>query len=176
MILRIPKIFRQNEDGFMAMELLIAMVITSIIIIGVSTMIFQILTVKAMSANTVAVTKQVESALHHLIRDVQMSQNIGKTETEWLVLEWTWDDGDHRVAYEIEADKLYRNHTLSGSPGDRTLVAQYIDTSLINWELAGEEFTEESVNITIAASIGGYKPASETRTIQVVSRVTHGGG
>ena len=154
------------------MELLIAITITGIILIGISTMIFQVLTVKAMSANTVTVTKQVENALHHLIRDVQMSQNIGETETEWLVLEWTWDDGDHRVAYEIEADRLYRNHTISGSPEARTLVAQYIDTGLINWELLGEEPADEIVKITVAASVGGYKPASETRTIQVVPRVT----
>lgn len=168
MMLRIPKIYRQNEGGFMVVELLVALVITGIVIIGISTMIFQVLTVKAMSANTITVTKQVESALHHLIRDVQMSQNISQTETEWLVLEWTWDDGYHRVAYEIEADKLYRNHTISGLPETRSLVAQYIDTGLVDWTLMGEE----SVNITVAASIGGYKPASETRTIQVAQRVT----
>jgi hypothetical protein len=176
MMPRIPKICRQGECGFMLMELMIAIVITGIIIIGVSTLIFQVLAVNAMSSNTLTVTKQVESALHHLNRDVQMSENITGTETEWLVLEWAWDDGNHRVAYEIEGDRLFRSHTISGSLESRSLVAQYIDTDLMNWELITAETAAESANITVAASVGGYEPATAIRTIQVLSRVTPAGG
>ncbi len=189
------KTLRKNEAGFFLVEILIALIISSIVAIGASVLVIQLINVKSTNANTVLVTKNIESAAHYLIRDVQMSEigakmdshtgeyvitGIGRTDTEWLYLEWTWDDGEHRVAYEIDDEgNLYRTHKIGNSLQGRTLVAQYIDTGSTDWELVIDGLDEETgeatdltVELSITASTGGYKSASQTRTIQAEPRVT----
>lgn len=92
-------------------------------------------------------------------------------EPRQLVFEWTWGEDEHRIAYEIEVDtdELYRNHTLFGSPEEkRVRVAQFIDADLIDWKVSFEESGGQTVKITVAASVGGYKMAGETPAIGVV--------
>ena len=181
------KIFRQKEEGASLIELLVAIAISGVLIGGIATAVMQVMIVKAMSANMVTATKQVENAFHYLIKDVQMSQNITAPEEleepEWLEFTWYWADEDapyHWVDYEIEEDKLYRHETAFKLEDDelvlvrelRIRVAQYIDTDLLHWELSGQGTDEENLEITIAATVGGYRSATETRVIAVAPRRT----
>lgn len=193
MMNRISNTFRQKEGGFLLVEVMIAVIIACIVAIGASVMIIQLLNVKATNANTTTTTKNIESAAHWLVRDVQMSEiavapsetdgqpdvisGIGSTETEWLWLEWTWDDGLHRVEYEIVDGKLYRSHWIGTSLEGRTMVAECIDAGGTHWELlyemVGGESTNLTVELTLTATTGGYKSSSQTRTIQVEPRITN---
>jgi len=171
---RIPKIYRQKEGGFTLVELMVAIAISGMIITVVATMVVQIVAVSAIGDNTVTAAGQVENAFTFVVRDVQMSRSIVDPETyedsEWLVLEWLWGEDEHRVAYEIEGDRLYRNHTINGSDEERMLVAQYIDEDLCSWEPPDEE--SEAMKITIVATVGGYQTATEPRIVEVTSRIT----
>lgn len=198
MINRIFKISRQRESGFTLIEVLVTLVLVSIVAIGASALIYHLLGVNSMNANAVTVTTSINSATDYLRDDVQMSNivttdpdtgndvitGIGTSDTEWLWLTWTWLDESknkefHRVAYEIEDNKLYRTHTISNTSETlsetRTMISQYIDASGTEWDLSydlvGGKINGLTVDITISAFADGYRSATESRTIQVVPRV-----
>jgi len=83
-----------------------------------------------------------------------------------LILTWTdWEGAIHLVEYTITDGKIRRSHYVDGVPLVETLVAQYINSSQTSCQ-----FSDGMLNLTITASIGGYKPASETRTYEITPR------
>jgi len=118
-----------------------------------------------------------------------------------IVLRWSWPEMDpyHRVDYQLDEDTgdLYRIHRIYENDGTtlasetRLRVARFIDADpdltkcIVYPELCcfvdprdEEECTEcpesdeqQSVEITISASIGGYKGRTETRVIEVTPRL-----
>ena len=89
-----------------------------------------------------------------------------------LTLTWTefGTDGDeHQVVYTLAADQLlrrehYTNRAINPAPDATTFVAQYIN-SIQATQGAGGELT-----LTVSASVSGYRPASETRTYEIIPR------
>jgi len=83
-----------------------------------------------------------------------------------LILTWTdWEGAIHLVEYTITDGKMRRSHYVDGVPSAETLVAQYIDSSQTSCQ-----FSDGMLTLTVTAAIGGYKPASETRTYEITPR------
>ena len=72
---RLGKLNRRQR-GFTLIELLVALAITGAISGGITMSIFQTLDYSARSNARMVAIKQVENAIHHISRDVQMAQII----------------------------------------------------------------------------------------------------
>jgi len=72
---------------------------------------------------------------------------------------------EHQVVYTLVGDELKREYYINSVLEATTLVAQYIDSGQTICE-----FSDGVLTLTITASIGGYKPATETRTYEITPR------
>ena len=85
-----------------------------------------------------------------------------------LTLTWTEfgiDGDEHQVVYTLVGDELKREYYINSVLEATTFVAQYIDSGQTICE-----FSDGVLTLTITASIGGYKPATETRTYEITPR------
>ena len=160
----------KNQKGFTLIEIIIAIAVTSLIGVGVTAAIFNTLSVNALSSNHLTVLKQIENAAHWINRDVQMSQTVqpGGGSGFPLTLSWVeWDNTAHQVTYSLVSGELQRSHSVDGSAPTQYVVAEYIsnDPAQTSCQFTGGVFT-----FKITASVGGFRPAIETRTAQVIPR------
>lgn len=169
MVLRLRTVHRKQR-GFTLIETLAAAAIVGLVGAGAAGVVFQVLNVNAISDHHLYSVKQVESALHWMSRDVQMAQSVqpGPDAGFPLVLSWVdWDNAGHQVTYSLDNSRLVRSHSVDGGQAADTLVAQNINEGGAATSCA---FSNGAVTIKLTAETGGFKPASETRTLQVVPR------
>jgi len=133
----------------------------------------QVFSVSIASKNRMEAVKQVENALHYIDRDAQMAYNVVPTSNDFpLVLTWNeWNVADndltgsqHQVTYSIVSDKLQRIETISGN-----LVANNIIANDIS-DASNCSYANSVLTVNLTASIGGFKPVNETRSLAVKSR------
>lgn len=131
---------KQDEHGFNTIEIIVVILIMSLIALGASMTIFQVMRSTQQCDSHMTALRQVQSAGYWIIRDAQMADNVSTDNlsgTDFLVLGWTEVDDsdnattDHLVTYFFEdlsggIGKLKRNHSSSAGLNNETLVAQYI--------------------------------------------------
>jgi prepilin-type N-terminal cleavage/methylation domain-containing protein len=159
--------------GFTLVEMLVALSIAGVLGSGVTMAISQVMTVSISSKNQMNAVKQVENALHYVNRDAQMAYEIEPTEGHFpLSLTWNeWELGEndlsgpqHQVTYSIVDNKLERVETVGTDPAVTSTVASYIENT------SECTFSDKVLTVTLTAYVGGFKPATETRTLEVRSR------
>lgn len=160
----------RNQEGFTLIEILVATVITGLIGAGITMAAVQVMNVNALSNNHVIATKQVENAAFWINRDARMSQIIQPSGGSGfpLNLSWVeWDNTTDNVSYTINNGELKRSSSTNGMQATRIVVAQHIDCNVnnTNCKYANGVFTFQ-----VTASLGGFRPASETRMAQVIPR------
>lgn len=169
----------KSQKGFTLVELLVAIAITSVVISTISITLSQIFSVSIADKNRMDAVKQVENALHYINRDSQSAsaqlitpndESIALFTTD-LDLQWTDYTGTNAelniVTYHLNANgDLQRIHTVGISPPVTTTVARYLDINASHYTFNGQILT---VNLT--ATVSGYKPATELRTLQVEPRI-----
>ncbi len=160
----------KSQWGFTLIEMIIVVAIVGLIGGGLSTAVFQIWSINAMDTAHTTAVKQVENAVHWISRDAQMAQTVqtGGGSGFPLNLTWVkWDNTANEVTYSIQNGRLQRAYSINGGQPTSTVVAQYIntDSGAINCQ-----FASGVLSFKITASIGGFRPASETRTCEVVPR------
>jgi type II secretory pathway component PulJ len=129
----------QDERGFNTIEIIVVILIMSLIALGASMTIFQVMRSTKQCDSHMTALRQVQSAGYWIIRDAQMAGNVitdNLSDTDFLVLGWTVVDDsdnatDHLVTYFFEdlsegIGKLKRKHSSSAGLNKETLVAQYI--------------------------------------------------
>jgi prepilin-type N-terminal cleavage/methylation domain-containing protein len=156
-----------GQRGFTLIEIVIAMGVGSIIILGGTSALYQVFSNNSSNTAHVVAVKQVESALHSLERDVQMAQTIrtdGMTGSDRLVLGWVeWNNTQHTVTYRLVGGALTR--VLDAGP-DATL-AQHITT----FDLGPQPYVRGStLSATITCTVAGWRQSTETRTLQIIPR------
>ena len=176
----------KGQSGFTLVELIIAIAITSIITVGLLMTILQLWGGHARASGEMIVVRQVQNAGYWISRDAQMAQYVDPDleldDSLGFPLTLTWyqyaydpEDPDrrgdgYRVIYTLEDGKLEREYyytpedvPFDTEPDYTTFIAEYI--SDISCLLDGEKLT-----LTVTASIGGWKPQSETRTYETMPR------
>jgi prepilin-type N-terminal cleavage/methylation domain-containing protein len=163
----------KGQKGFTLIELVVAISITAVIGSSIMMAISQILSVSITSKNRMVAVKQIENALYYINQDAQMASSITPTGNDFpLVMTWNeWNVAEndltgplHQITYSINTEnELERVETKGGSSTTRT-VAKYIsDTSNCS-------YSANMTTVNLTSSIGGYKPVSETRSMEIKSR------
>ena len=182
---------RKDQNGFSLVELIAAIGISGIIMIGLVILIFQLFIGHARSSGEMTVVRQVQQAGYYISRDVHMANIIDYAPAAPEVVTLTWyrytyhpdnqadRDGDgYRVIYTIEdGDKLYRYYyeaeedaegevTFEGVPYIyKTFIAEYISNIEINPLYNG------NYELTVTASIDGIAGEQvETRVYEIEKR------
>ena len=114
--------------------------------------------------------KEVENAVHRIIRDTQMAQSVNATAPNGfpLTLTWVaWNNTSNNVTYSVQNGQLQRNYSLNGGQPTKTAVVPHINPDPA---LTSCNFTSGVLAFKITATIGGSRPASETRSFEVIPR------
>jgi prepilin-type N-terminal cleavage/methylation domain-containing protein len=160
------KKMNRSQKGFTLVELLTAMVIAAVLGIGVSSITYQIFNVNSLTSSRMVAVKQVEYAVDSIRRDVAMNQVLPSESSMPLVLNWIeWNATTHRVVYSISNGKLTRQQYINSGLPTSKVVAMYIDPAKTSWK-----YDSGGYAFTVTCTVPGFKPASETRTFQIISR------
>jgi prepilin-type N-terminal cleavage/methylation domain-containing protein len=159
---RILNYGRPHQLGMTLIEVILAMGISAVIIGGISGVIYQIIMNNMRSTSHMVAVKQVENALHFMLRDIQMAQVVqieGLPENERLKLSWKdWNNTNYVVIYSLDDGVLSRNY----SAGEVTAISRYI----ANLEV---ENISNELKISIRAAVQD-STAFEIREIGILPR------
>jgi prepilin-type N-terminal cleavage/methylation domain-containing protein len=156
------------ERGFTLVEFVVAIAIIGIISIPVVASIIQVFVVSSESSSHMTAVKAVENAIHWITDDAQMAQQVDVTGPAGfpLTLSWVEWSGDFDCAtYNLVDGQLQRSYTLNHGPPEINVIAANIDSSRTSCALVGR-----LVEFTVTATVDGFRPASETRTITIQRR------
>jgi type II secretory pathway component PulJ len=162
-----------NQQGFMLIEVLGALVIASLITVAVTMTNAQVLNQTSDNNNYTTASRHTQNAIYWIGRDVQMAQTINGTDgfpqTENLVLTWkTWDNSTHSANYTVVDGELQRTYSIDAGSPLTTVVAEYINSD------EGMTYCTSDngvVTLRITSSVGeGTKTVDVTKTHQITSR------
>jgi type II secretory pathway pseudopilin PulG len=180
-----PGIIKKNQFGFTLLEMLIGLAVTILIGSGLTAAVSQMINVNALSTNRMTAIKQLENALHIISRDAQMAQMVTIDGSAFLELTWYERDDArqdyskrHEVTYTVLPDGTMQkvdSITPEGQGTQTTVsnIAQDIssDSALTNCSFtSGVPPSAGTLTIKLTAVTGGYKSATETRTVQIALR------
>jgi prepilin-type N-terminal cleavage/methylation domain-containing protein len=142
MNMKIPK---KGEKGLTLLELLIAIAITSLITGGIGTIVYQIYTTSARSANHMVAVRQVQDAGYWVSTYAYMAQNATITGVSGfpLILQWVnfEPSGRHKIVFNLTGSNLsgsyYVNDVLDSTKTSRLPVFQFINSTLTNCQVSG---------------------------------------
>jgi prepilin-type N-terminal cleavage/methylation domain-containing protein len=154
----------RNQKGFTLIEILVAVPLIGLIGVGAAITTSQVFSMNEMGMNKGIAIKQVENAVQYISRDAQQAQII---EVNGSNINLSWKDWTTNnsvvVSYANNNNSIQRRETINTDQPVTLSIANYI---------TGLNFTSSNgvLNITITASVGGFKPAIETRTFQIKPR------
>jgi prepilin-type N-terminal cleavage/methylation domain-containing protein len=159
-----------NQRGFTLLETMVALCITGFVALAVVTTIYQLQAISNSHYAHITAVKQLENALHYLIRDVQSAQNptAGTQVSFPLTLSWkSWEDNvQHQVTYSLDG-----SGNLTRNDGTHTsTVAKFIDTANDNTHWSYDSGGHNMTIVLTCTVHSGSKQASETRNIQIIPR------
>src|SRR3972149_11014013 len=158
-----------RQRGFTLVEALVAMAIASSITGGISSAIYQVFTSHVQSTAHMTAIKQVENAIFWLSRDVQQAQvlDLGGASGFPLNLRWVnWDGVVAQATYTLVGDELERAYDTGGGPVTQ-VVARNIDPDSAETNF---QFSDGVFAFKITASVGGSRPALESRVGEIMPR------
>jgi type II secretory pathway component PulJ len=142
-----------------------AMAVGGIIMAGATATIHQVVSNNSRNAAHMMAVKQVENALHFMVRDVQMAQRIQTTGLpvgQVLRLTWvTWDGAvSNNVTYAW--DSIRHTLTRTRSDGNVTTTVAYSIDPQPTFSVAGANLT-----VDLTATV---QDARESRRVKIVAR------
>ena len=173
MIFRKLKLLRKNQQGFMLIEILGALVIASLISLVVTMANAQVLNQTSDNNNFTTASRHTQNAIYWIGRDVQMAQTINGTDgfpqTENLILTWTtWDNNVNTANYSLENGELLRAYAIDAGSPMVTVVAEYINPDEAMTYCSSANGV---LSLTITSSVGeGRRIVDVTKTHQITSR------
>jgi prepilin-type N-terminal cleavage/methylation domain-containing protein len=159
-----------RQEGFTLIEIIIGIAVSSLLLLGINTGIYQIFRVSNLNSAHVAAVKQVENALFYINRDIQMSQKVETNVSgNWLRLNWTgWDDNsDNVITYILNNSVITRKYYVNDSLADQKQIASKITAvSAVSPGIDEEAWTIEISSTAASANI----QADETRQMKIIPR------
>ena len=162
-----------NQKGFTLIEMLVALAVGTVILLGVVGSIFLIMRGVPDIRREVSALADVERAAHWLTRDVAMGQetNLVNNDSPVAQMTVTWNDYtkaaeleeavSHSVSYtwSSETGELQRNYD-----GTVTIVGSYLTN-------VGFSRSDDSITVTLTSSIvDGELSSTVTRSYEILMR------
>ena len=164
-MISIRTLLSRNHTGITLVELVMAMAVTAIIMSGTTAVIYQVFMSNARNTAHMTAVKQVENALHFMVRDIQMAQTIETDDLsgdEILKLAWVdWDNIEYEVTYSWVDGELIREY----SDGSRTSVCRYIASLAVS----PKPYVNGKVVVDIRAQVGAGT-IGESRIVEILPR------
>ncbi len=130
---------KQGRNGFIFIELVVAITITALVGSAAAAATFQIFRSAERNNDYMTAVRQVQNAGYRISHDAQMAESVAVDNlepSEFLVLTWTeWDYAGeptyHSVTYSFEGltdgiGSLKRSHWSDAGANEQTLVAEYV--------------------------------------------------
>ncbi|MFA5316673.1 MAG: prepilin-type N-terminal cleavage/methylation domain-containing protein [Dehalococcoidales bacterium] len=161
----------KDSAGFTLIEVLVALVITSLIGFGAAITVNQVMTQGSRNGDYTTASWHAMNAIYWIGRDAQMSQVItpGGVYGFPLTINWTeWDNSEYEVTYTIEDNQLKRSYAVDGGEPSQSVVAQYINATSENTscQFIGGVFTLK-INTTVGE---GATAVSITKLREITPR------
>ena len=158
-----------NQKGITLVELVIAIGISSFVIVGAAVAIFQLTTVSDRNSNYMTAYTEVQNAGFSVSRDAAQAQAVDDT-SGFVTLDWVdWEGDAHKIVYTLEdasggLKELWRTYSINDVPQETIRVARYIDAAETNlaWNAS-----ESVLTLEITAQVGDQ---TATRTYNVEPR------
>jgi general secretion pathway protein J len=163
----------KQQDGLTLVELIVAVALFGIIIVGTSAVYFQIIAITAESNNHMQAMRQVQNAGYWISQDVQQAMNIDTSDniattdaTEVLTLNWNYTYSEygqvkHLVVYSLDNGVLSRTDTMNDTTTTTMMVAR--DITVLSWDVSKNQ-------VLISATVGGFRPSDAQRTYRIKLR------
>jgi prepilin-type N-terminal cleavage/methylation domain-containing protein len=167
---------KNNQRGFTLIEVLVVVAITGLLAGGISALVFQVLAGNAQTSAQMTAVKDVEKAIHSITLDVQTAQNVSVNATSTngfpLNLTWVeWDNTANSVTYSLKDGQLQRRLMVVSLVPPATTTTTTVVVRNINVDETNCNLTAQgALMVNVTSSIGGLRPASETRSFMVISR------
>jgi prepilin-type N-terminal cleavage/methylation domain-containing protein len=160
-----------GQSGFTLIELLVAVAISGLLAAGVVMAISQVISVNAGSTSRMLAVKQIESVIDIIRPDVIMAKKVtpdaSTTGFPLTLTRANWEESQNTIIYTFDA----ANSELIRDDGS---VVKVIAQNIESIEMVNKsEYTsgdETKVTLIITASVGGYRPAKETRQFDIFPR------
>jgi hypothetical protein len=151
------------------LETLIAIAISLVVTMALTASIGQVLAVNGSSVARENVIKQVENAVQYISRDAVQAQTVTPTAGRFpLALGWTsWGNDNHVTTYYFSGTDLLRREIVNSGQPTILKVANNIDASP---SMTNCSFSGGIITVKLTSTVGGFRPASETRIFQVEAR------
>jgi prepilin-type N-terminal cleavage/methylation domain-containing protein len=153
------------QQGFTLVELLTAIVVTSIIIIGITSASFQLIKMNTTSINRQTAISRIESSVNSITRDAQMAQLVPTATANHIEFDWNeWNDvSNTTIQKTVIYDSSTGNLTRKLNAGTAVLTGTKITIQNCSWNATAKVLTLE---------IRGYLDATHfiTRSLQISPR------
>ncbi len=163
------------QRGFSLIEILIAMVITTVLGAGITTTIFQIFSENARTTKYMQVVQNVENAGYWINTDALVAHSITSTGNFPLVMQWqdcdfnesnNYQGNIYQVSYNLTGGKLLRSIRVNNGTPSQITVAEYINNDPTKTHYSFD-ILERLLTFTITANIG---TTSEERIYRITLR------
>jgi prepilin-type N-terminal cleavage/methylation domain-containing protein len=159
----------KKRRAFTLIEMLIAVAVIAMLAGLVASAINQTMSVNASSGARTEAIKQLDVAIDTLRRDIQMAQQVEAPSASGfpLNLGWReWNNTRYSITYSMLGSQLKRQVVIDGGEPRESVLAAAISQIQVN----NLPYRSGSLSISITATVGGLKQASESRTFQVFPR------
>ncbi|MBA7637982.1 hypothetical protein ES703_45631 [subsurface metagenome] len=158
---------RSHQRGMTLLELIIATAITAVIVGGLSTAIYLIISTTERGNAEASALHNIQKAAYWISRDAQMARTTdlidGESAIDSLSLQWIDGDGNpHSSSYELSGTELLRNY-------DDTLTIVARGISSAEFAISGNILT-----FNIESTHAGRWPVSRATTGKVYLRAKTG--
>jgi len=162
-----------NQKGFTFIEMLVALAVGTVILLGVVGSIFLIMRGVPDIRREVSAQSDIEMAAHWLTRDVTMGQETNLVNNNLPVSQMTVTWNDYTKAAELEESVSHSvSYTWSSETGELernydgsiTIVGSYLTN-------VGFSINDSSVTVVLTSSINGESSSTITRSYEILMRV-----
>jgi len=161
-----------QQPGFTLVEMVAGLAITGILLVGISNILFQFVTINANSSSGMTATKQVENTIDSIRRDALMAQKIIPDTVDAsgfpLRFEWiTWSNAEYIVTYTLNPDgHLVRTQSIDGQNASKVLA---LDISSIRMLDAGT-YSGGKIELEVTSHPEDIRSVTEIRTFVIFPR------
>lgn len=167
-------------NGFTLVEVLVALLITGLIMGGISTAIIQLFSVSNQNTNSITAQRQVQQAGTSISNDALQARviTVGKDNTPAgtgfkILMVWTNLNGDeYAITYRLENGTIFRDQVINNNIGAATVKVVAENISMASGDTKFRLISVGAYELKVTSTITGKINVSETRFYEIKMRAS----